>query len=296
MIRSAIRFSMLFARCVGLPDERRVRLEPAGRELHHRPPPSLALRSARPPGELPLRNARLHHQRTDAHRDERGHQSSGRSSARCSPPSHLIFADSSSAFCSSSSRAALTWFLCTCQAPLTSSARLCEAVVDRDSPGADVGDRRLGPLARVPVLRRGRRLQPLEVGVPAAELVLDGARERRPLVGDVCDDRVLGDGEPRLQLPELLVELVGREPATDGCLLPAQRVEVAADSRAVRSGTGLRECLQPVDPAADLRKLVVDRGRAHVRASCWLFSDATKARRRRCQRSARRGGASASST
>ena len=121
-------------------------------------------------------------------------------------PLHLIFADSSSAFCSSSSRAALTWFLCSCQAPFDVLARLRETVVDRDPFGADVGDRRLGLLARVPRLRRGRRLQPLEVGVPAAELVLDGGRERRPVVGDVCDHRVLGDGEPRLQLPELLVD------------------------------------------------------------------------------------------
>ena len=111
-------------------------------------------------------------------------------------------------------------------------ARLCEPVVDRDPSCADVGNRRLGPLARVSVLRRGGRLQPLEVGVPAAELVLDGGRERRPFVGDVCDHRVLGDGEPRLQLPELLVDLVGilggRD--EDGCLLPVQRVEVSADS------------------------------------------------------------------
>jgi hypothetical protein len=39
------------------------------------PPPSLALRSPRPPGELPLRNTGVHHQRTDAHREEYGHQS-----------------------------------------------------------------------------------------------------------------------------------------------------------------------------------------------------------------------------
>ena len=110
-------------------------------------------------------------------------------------------------------------------------ARLREAVVDGDPLGADVGDRRLGPLARIPGLRRGRRLQPLEVGVPAAELVLDGGRERRPLVGDVCDQRVLGDGEPRPQLPELLLDLVGRLAGRgqDGCLLPVQRVEVPPD-------------------------------------------------------------------
>jgi hypothetical protein len=39
--------------------------------------------------------------------------------------------------------------------------------------------------------------------------------------------------------------------------------------RSLRFGVQLRERLQPVDPAADLRKLVLDRGRAHVRASCW---------------------------
>jgi hypothetical protein len=71
-------------------------------------------------------------------------------------------------------------------------------------------------------------LQPLEVGVPAAELVLNGAGERRPLVRDVCDDRVLGHREPRPQLPESVVELVGRD--QDGGLLAAQGVEVTADS------------------------------------------------------------------
>jgi hypothetical protein len=110
-------------------------------------------------------------------------------------------------------------------------ARLCETVVDRDQLGADVGNRRLGLLAGPPRLRRGPRLLPLEVGVPAAELVLDGGRERCPLVGDVCEQRVLGDGEPRPHLPEFLLDLVGclAGRGQNGCLLPVQRVEVPPD-------------------------------------------------------------------
>ena len=115
-------------------------------------------------------------------------------------------------------------------------ARLHEALVDRDPARADLADRRLGLLARLPRLRRGARLQPLEVRVPAAELVLDGGRERRPVVGDVCGQRMLGDGEPRPQLPELLLDLVGSlaDRGADGCLLLVQCVEVTPDSRSLR--------------------------------------------------------------
>jgi hypothetical protein len=49
-----------------------------------------------------------------------------------------------------------------------------------------------------------------------------------------------------------------------------QRVEVALDSRSLRDEAGLREHLEPGDPAAGLLELVLDRGRIHVRASCFL--------------------------
>ena len=53
-----------------------------------------------------------------------------------------------------------------------------------------------------------------------------------------------------------------RAAATHGCLLPAEGVDVTLDPRVLRDGAG--ECLQPVDPAAELRVLVLDRGRAHL--------------------------------
>ena len=73
-----------------------------------------------------------------------------------------------------------------------------------------------------------------------------------------------------LSCPSFSVDLVG-SPAhrcEDGCLLLVQCVEVALDSRSLRDEAGLREHLQPGDPAAGLLELVLDRGRAHVRASC----------------------------
>ena len=75
--------------------------------------------------------------------------------------------------------------------------------------------------------------------------VLDGLGERRPVVGDVRGQRLLGDVEPRLQLPELLVDLVGglangREYRR---LLPPDGVDVTPDPRVLRDLAG--EGLQP---------------------------------------------------
>src|SRR5512132_1191555 len=145
------------------------------------------------------------------------------------------------------------------------STRLREPLVDRQAAGADGADRRLGLLACLPGLRRNARLQPLEVVVPAAELSLDGVRERRPVVGDVCRHRMLGNDEPRLQPAELLLDLVGSRTrrGCDRCLLVVECVEVTLDPQSLRGGVHLRERLQPLDPAAELGKLVLDCGCAH---------------------------------
>ena len=77
------------------------------------------------------------------------------------------FVDSSAAFCSSSSRAAVMCFLASFEAAPAESRSLGEALVEGDPATADVADRGLGLLARLPRLRRDAGLQPLEVGVPA---------------------------------------------------------------------------------------------------------------------------------
>jgi hypothetical protein len=151
--------------------------------------------------------------------------------------------------------------------------RLRQALVDLDPAAADVANRRLGPLARLPRLLRDARLQPLEVVVPPAQLRLDGRREARPVVGEVCGDRMLGDDEPRSQLRELLLDFVGSvaDGVADGRLLLPHDVEVTADARSLRAGGRALERPQPIDPAANLGKLLLDRGRAHVEPPVRLF-------------------------
>jgi hypothetical protein len=62
-----------------------------------------------------------------------------------------------------------------------------------------------------------------------------------------------------------------RSAARTAALFLAECVDVALDPRDLQRRAGLRERLQPGDPAAHLRKLVLGRGRAHVRPSFWSF-------------------------
>ena len=119
------------------------------------------------------------------------------------------FADSSSRVLYERVASRTTWFLCSVPGAVDVLARLREAVVNSDPLRADVGNRRLGPLARIFLLCGGRRLQPLEwvsqlrssSSTAAANVVHSSETSR-----EQC---VLGDREPRPQLPELLLGLVG---------------------------------------------------------------------------------------
>ena len=146
-------------------------------------------------------------------------------------------------------------------------ARLREAVVNRDPLRADVGNRRLDPLARTFLLCGGRRLQPLEVGVPAAELVLDGGRERRPLFGDVCEQCVLGR-------PRASSSAARASPASLGAAARTDDSSRCSASRCRRIHRHPQRHLYARRPAAGRSgggraQAVLDRGCAHVRASCW---------------------------
>jgi hypothetical protein len=70
---------------------------------------------------------------------------------------------------------------------------------------------------------------------------------------------MLGDVDPRPQLPELLPDLVGSliDRGVDGCLRLVQRVEMMPSPRQT---AGLRARLHAVNAAADLGELVFDGG------------------------------------
>ena len=139
-------------------------------------------------------------------------------------------------------------------------ACLREAVVDCDPLGADVGNRRLGPHAHTAGLR-GRRLHTLEVDAPAAELVLDGSRERCPLSEMSATSAYSATASLVLSCPSFssISSGASRAAASADALLPMQRVEMPADPRAIGSNTTVRECVKPVDPAAGVLNRVFDR-------------------------------------
>src|SRR5581483_1019238 len=77
---------------------------------------------------------------------------------------------------------------------------------------------------------------------------------------------MLGDVEPRLQLRELLLDLVGvaaPERGKDGSFRLSEWFEVTPDARRI----GARACRQAVDSGADPGEPVVNGGGTH-RASC----------------------------
>ena len=192
------------------------------------------------------------------------------------------------------SRAAVTRFLALCGGGAGGVARLREALVDGDPAAADLADRRLGLLARLPRLRGDAGLEPLEVGVPALEFRLDRRSEGRPVLGGVCGERVLGDVEPRLQLRERLLDLVGSlmsERSANGCL--RLRLARRGDARSAARRPRARACSRSIRRRISASwSSIVDGAHSSL---LLLFSDRRKARGRRCQRSARRGGVAASS-
>ena len=198
--------------------------------------------------------------------------------------------------CSSSSRAAVTRFLAFCEvAPAESRAcaRRSSTAIRRLRK---LADRRLGLLARLPRLRRDAGLQPLEVGVPAR-----GARPRPPQRRSPSRRRRLPPASARRRRASSSAAPSFSSTSSGACAeprrgrLPPPGAVRRGDARSAVRRPARASCSR-TDPAADLGKLVVDRGGVPCRASCFVcFHDSAKAHGCRCQRSARRGGGSASS-
>src|SRR5205823_5170847 len=82
-------------------------------------------------------------------------------------------------------------------------AGLRKALADGDPSAAEVSDRRLGLLAGATRLGGDARLQPLEIEVPASELGLHCGGERRPVLGKIRCERMLGNLVADLREPAL---------------------------------------------------------------------------------------------
>ena len=204
---------------------------------------------------------------------------------------HFNFADRSSALCSSSSRAAVTPRPRFARAVAGGVARLREPLVDRDPAAADITDRSLRLLARLPRLRRDTRLQPLEVRVPAVELPFDGVGEGLPVVGEIRDHRVLGNGDPRRQLPELRLDLVRSTPCRGCDEMPPRAGLRRGDAGSAISPLRRQAARAPAAarPGGEPRQAAPRSSLCPFEPPLRLFFDSTKGRARRCQRSARRG-------
>src|SRR5581483_11206947 len=143
--------------------------------------------------------------------------------------------------------------------------QLAELLADCDASRAELGERGLGALAAVAGPRRGLHLEPLDVRVPAVQLVRDGGGELGAALGGVGCERPSCDVDPGLQPGELVLDLVGRvaDGRPRGRLLLLQRVEVALEARFRIGCSRAHALLQPLDLPADPRQPILDRRCRH---------------------------------